>query len=95
MELARQGARTVIIVDRDRAGATETAQAVRAAGAQAAVYQVDVTDEKAINDLAAQVATEHGVVDILINNAGIGMAGRFWRPPPSTGTPSWGSTCAG
>ncbi|OHV06017.1 SDR family oxidoreductase [Mycobacterium talmoniae] len=82
VELARQGARTVIIVDRDRAGATETAQAVRAAGAQAAVYQVDVTDEKAINDLAAQVATEHGVVDILINNAGIGMAGRFLETTP-------------
>ncbi|TDH49950.1 SDR family oxidoreductase, partial [Mycobacterium eburneum] len=82
VELARQGARTVIIVDRDRAGATETAQAVRAAGAQAAVYQVDVTDEKAINDLAAQVHAEHGVVDILINNAGIGMAGRFLETTP-------------
>jgi NAD(P)-dependent dehydrogenase (short-subunit alcohol dehydrogenase family)/pimeloyl-ACP methyl ester carboxylesterase len=77
VELARRGARTVVIVDRDLAGAEETADAVRAAGAGAAVYQVDVGDESAMNSLAAQVKSEHGVVDILVNNAGIGMAGRF------------------
>ncbi|MEB4212106.1 SDR family oxidoreductase [Mycobacterium sp. 94-17] len=76
-ELARHGARKVVLVDRDVAGAKETADAVRAACAEAAVYQVDVRDEAAVNDLAAQVLSEHGVVDILVNNAGIGMAGRF------------------
>ncbi|SON61762.1 putative oxidoreductase EphD [Mycobacterium simulans] len=77
VELARQGARAVVIVDRDLAGANETAEAVRAAGAEAAVYQVDVSDETAMNNLAAQVHNKHGVVDILVNNAGIGIAGRF------------------
>lgn len=77
IELARQGARAVVIVDRDLAGAGETADAVRAAGAVAAVYQADVTDESAMNTLAARVHDDHGVVDILVNNAGIGMAGRF------------------
>jgi short-subunit dehydrogenase len=77
VELARHGARKVVIVDRDLAAARETADAVRAACAEAAVYQVDVSDETAVNDLAAQVLKEHGVVDILVNNAGIGMAGRF------------------
>lgn len=77
VELARQGAHAVVIVDRDLAGANDTAEAVRAAGAEAAVYQADVSDEVAMNDLAAQVRNHHGVVDILINNAGIGMAGRF------------------
>lgn len=77
IELARHGARTVIIVDRDRDGAADTAAAVRDAGADAAVYQVDVTDGDAVNALAADVKAEHGVVDILVNNAGIGMAGRF------------------
>lgn len=83
MELARQGARKVVIVDRDRAAADQTADAVRAAGAGAAVYQVDVSDEVAMNDLAAQVRNEHGVVDILVNNAGIGMAGRFLETSPA------------
>jgi short-subunit dehydrogenase/pimeloyl-ACP methyl ester carboxylesterase len=77
VELARHGARKVVIVDRDLAAANEGADAVRAASAEAAVYQADVSDESAMNDLAAQVLNEHGVVDILVNNAGIGMAGRF------------------
>lgn len=77
VELARRGARKVVLADRDPAAADETAGAVRAACAEAAVYRVDVSDEDAMNDLAAQVRNEHGVVDILVNNAGIGMAGRF------------------
>lgn len=77
VELARRGARKIVLADRDRAAADETADAVRAACAEAAVYQVDVSDEAAMNDLATQVRNEHGVVDILVNNAGIGMAGRF------------------
>ena len=77
VELARQGARKVVIVDRDLAAANETADAVRAACAEAAVYLADVSDEAAMNDLAAQVRNDHGVVDILVNNAGIAMAGRF------------------
>jgi len=77
VELARRGARKVVLADRDLAAAGETAGAVRAACAEAAVYRVDVSDEAAMNDLAAQVRNEHGVVDILVNNAGIGMAGRF------------------
>jgi short-subunit dehydrogenase/pimeloyl-ACP methyl ester carboxylesterase len=77
VELARRGARKVVLADRDLAAAGEAAGAVRAACAEAAVYRVDVSDEAAMNDLAAQVRNEHGVVDILVNNAGIGMAGRF------------------
>ncbi|OMC28752.1 SDR family oxidoreductase [Mycobacterium colombiense] len=77
VELARNGAGKIVLVDRDLAAANDTADAVRAACAEAAAYQVDVSDEAAMNDLAAQVRNEHGVVDILVNNAGIGMAGRF------------------
>jgi NAD(P)-dependent dehydrogenase (short-subunit alcohol dehydrogenase family)/pimeloyl-ACP methyl ester carboxylesterase len=82
LELARQGAKTVVIVDRDLAAAEDAAAAVREAGAGAAAYQADVSDEAAMNALAAQVNDEHGVVDILVNNAGIGMAGRFLETTP-------------
>jgi NAD(P)-dependent dehydrogenase (short-subunit alcohol dehydrogenase family) len=81
-ELARQGAETVLIVDRDLAAAQETAAAVRESGAGSAAYQADVSDEAAMNALAAQVHSDHGVVDILVNNAGIGMAGRFLETTP-------------
>ena len=83
VELARKGARAVVIVDRDLAAAEETAGAVRDAGSDAAVYQADVGDETAMNKLAAQVNDDHGVVDILVNNAGIGMAGRFLETTPA------------
>jgi short-subunit dehydrogenase/pimeloyl-ACP methyl ester carboxylesterase len=83
VELARQGADTVVIVDRDLAAAQESAAAVREAGAAAAAYQADVSDEGAMNELAAQVNNDHGVVDILVNNAGIGMAGRFLETTPA------------
>jgi short-subunit dehydrogenase/pimeloyl-ACP methyl ester carboxylesterase len=83
LELARKGARAVMIVDRDLAAAEETAAAVRDVGTDAAFYQADVGDETAMNKLAAQVNNEHGVVDILVNNAGIGMAGRFLETTPA------------
>ncbi|WP_445161088.1 SDR family oxidoreductase [Mycobacterium sp. Dal123C01] len=83
VELARHGAGKVVIVDRDLAAANETADAVRAACAEAAVYQADVSDEESMNNLAAQVRNDHGVVDILVNNAGIGMAGRFLETSPA------------
>jgi NAD(P)-dependent dehydrogenase (short-subunit alcohol dehydrogenase family)/pimeloyl-ACP methyl ester carboxylesterase len=82
LELARKGARTVVIVDRDLAAAQQTAADVRHLGVDAAVYQADVGDEPGMNKLAAQVNDEHGVVDILVNNAGIGMAGRFLETTP-------------
>jgi NAD(P)-dependent dehydrogenase (short-subunit alcohol dehydrogenase family) len=82
VELARHGARAVVIVDRDAAAAEQTAETVRALGAEAAVYQADVSDDAAMNNLAAQVLSKHGVVDILVNNAGIGMAGRFLETTP-------------
>ncbi len=82
LELARHGARAVVIVDRDVAAAEQTADAVRGLGAEAAVYQADVSDDAAMNNVAAQVLSKHGVVDILVNNAGIGMAGRFLETTP-------------
>ncbi|WP_246708684.1 SDR family NAD(P)-dependent oxidoreductase, partial [Rhizobium ruizarguesonis] len=39
---------------------------------------VDVADEQAMEKLAAQVASEYGVVDVLVNNAGIGLTGSFF-----------------
>ena len=46
------------------------------------VTLADVSDEDAMKNLAAHVHDKHGVVDILINNAGIGMAGRFLETTP-------------
>ncbi|MFD9861558.1 SDR family oxidoreductase [Streptomyces alboflavus] len=74
---AEAGAK-VIAVDRDAEGAARTAELSRLVGAPAAWAEtVDVSDEQAMEKLAEKVATEYGVVDVLVNNAGIGLSGSF------------------
>ncbi|NEE10824.1 SDR family oxidoreductase, partial [Streptomyces sp. SID7499] len=74
---AEAGAR-VVAVDRDAEGAARTAEMARLIGAPAAWGEaVDVSDEAAMEKLAARVAAEYGIVDVLVNNAGIGLSGSF------------------
>ncbi|MTD56975.1 SDR family oxidoreductase [Amycolatopsis pithecellobii] len=49
--------------------------AARATGGHA--YQVDVSDEAAMRKFADEVIAQHGVPDIVVNNAGVGHAGSF------------------
>src|SRR6266852_2732497 len=76
LSLALRGAR-VLAVDIDEAGAKTTASACADHGAASAAYQCDVADRAGMFELASRVATEHGVLDVLVNNAGVGMSGRF------------------
>ncbi|MGI5339076.1 SDR family oxidoreductase [Streptomyces sp. CA-181903] len=79
---AEAGAR-IVAVDRDAEGATRTAELARLLGAPGAWAEcVDVSDEAAMEKLAARTAESHGVVDVLVNNAGIGVAGPFLDTPP-------------
>ncbi|MFJ9341321.1 SDR family oxidoreductase [Streptomyces sp. NPDC101733] len=74
---AEAGAR-VVAVDRDAEGAARTAEMARLVGAPQAWGEcVDVSDEQAMEKLAAKVAAEYGIVDVLVNNAGIGLSGPF------------------
>ncbi|MEU9088956.1 SDR family oxidoreductase [Streptomyces sp. NPDC087901] len=74
---AEAGAR-VVAVDRDAEGASRTAELARLIGAPAAWAEtVDVSDEQAMEKLAEKVADEYGIVDVLVNNAGIGLSGSF------------------
>lgn len=74
---AEAGAR-VVAVDRDGEGASRTAELARLIGAPAAWAEtVDVSDEQAMEKLAEKVAAEYGIVDVLVNNAGIGLSGSF------------------
>ncbi|MER5497915.1 SDR family oxidoreductase [Streptomyces sp. NPDC002466] len=74
---AEAGAR-VVAVDRDAEGAARTAEMARLIGSPAAWGEaVDVSDEQAMEKLAEKVAAEYGVVDVLVNNAGIGLSGSF------------------
>src|SRR3546814_6557023 len=64
---AAEGARVVIADLLDVEGAAVAAEI----GASAMFYRLDVSDEAAWNALVAEIAAQWGMVDILINNAGI------------------------
>jgi len=79
---AEAGAR-VVAVDRDAESAARTAELARLIGApEAWAETVDVSDGPAMEKLAAKVAGEYGVVDVLVNNAGIGLSGSFFDTTP-------------
>ncbi|MBT2443489.1 SDR family oxidoreductase [Streptomyces sp. ISL-36] len=76
---AEAGAR-IVAVDRDGEGAARTAEMSRLIGAPEAWGEtVDVSDEQAMEKLAAKVASDYGIVDVLVNNAGIGLTGSFFE----------------
>ncbi|GAA3809619.1 SDR family oxidoreductase [Streptomyces phyllanthi] len=79
---AEAGAR-VVAVDRDAESAARTAELSLLTGApEAWAEPADVSDEKAMEELARKVAAEYGVVDVLVNNAGIGLGGAFLDTTP-------------
>jgi NAD(P)-dependent dehydrogenase (short-subunit alcohol dehydrogenase family) len=74
MALALGGAGAKLaLVSRDRAKLDETAAEAAKLGAEAAVFQVDVTDEEQVRKLEHNVKGRFGPADILINNAGIAI----------------------
>jgi NAD(P)-dependent dehydrogenase (short-subunit alcohol dehydrogenase family)/pimeloyl-ACP methyl ester carboxylesterase len=65
----------VVITDIDPASAAETLELLGEHGV--AQHTVDSSDGAAVHRFAEQVRAEHGVPDIVVNNAGIGMSGPF------------------
>jgi 2-hydroxycyclohexanecarboxyl-CoA dehydrogenase len=76
LRLARARAE-VIAVDIDGEAAESTAAACVELGASAGAYTCDVADSEAVGALAEQLETERGGVELLVNNAGVGLAGPF------------------
>ena len=75
-ELAERGAR-VVSVDIDGPAAERTAELCSMLTPGASAQRVDVTDSAAMDELAAWVREEYGAPDLVVNNAGIGVAGPF------------------
>lgn len=76
LRLGRRG-HPVAVLDIDMAGADETAAACVEGGSAAKVFRCDVTDPVAVTETAAEVEAQLGPVGVLVNNAGVGMTGRF------------------
>ena len=71
LRLAGNGV-TVVAVDLNQDSAAKTAHDVNGVS-----YVVDTSDAKQMETLANKVESEVGPVTILVNNAGVGMTGRF------------------
>lgn len=68
---AREGAR-VLVVDRRRESAEETAKLIAEEGGESVVYEADVTREEDCRGIPVACLDAFGRIDILQNNVGIG-----------------------
>lgn len=81
---AERGA-TVIAADIDEGASVRTAEVCAELGPPAHAYTVDVSDAEAMERFAKAVESDHGAPDVVVNNAGIGMAG----PALATSVQDW------
>ncbi|MBR0715502.1 SDR family NAD(P)-dependent oxidoreductase [Bradyrhizobium liaoningense] len=71
--LAKEGA-TVIATDVDELRGPEVVARVTKAGGKAIFLEQDVTSEERWAEIAAEIARRYGKLDVLVSNAGIGIA---------------------
>ncbi|GAC1540268.1 MAG: hypothetical protein NVS3B12_27060 [Acidimicrobiales bacterium] len=76
LALAGVGSR-VIAVDLDLSSAEKTASGCAELAGAGWAEQCDVASYVQVEELATRVAGAHGVPDVVVNNAGVGMSGRL------------------
>ncbi|MEN8376219.1 MAG: SDR family NAD(P)-dependent oxidoreductase [Gemmatimonadota bacterium] len=77
---ARRGA-DLVICDVDEARLAETEQEIRGLGREVLARRVDVASRDEVGELAEAVHQEIEAVDLLVNNAGVGLGGLFLDTP--------------
>jgi NAD(P)-dependent dehydrogenase (short-subunit alcohol dehydrogenase family) len=77
VRMAREGIAGVAIADMNEEGLNETAAMVEAAGGRVSSHVLDVSDRTAVEQFVNDVVDKHGRATHLINNAGVGLIGRF------------------
>lgn len=80
LRFAREGA-TLVLTDVKEAELEDAAREVRAAGAPAHPYVLDVTQDAAVVAVHERVHAEVGPIDVLVNNAGVVFGGAFLDVP--------------
>jgi NAD(P)-dependent dehydrogenase (short-subunit alcohol dehydrogenase family) len=76
LAFARRGA-ALVICDLNDAGLGDTAAQIRGMGRDVIVRRVDVANRDDVGDFAAVVHAQVDAVDILMNNAGVGLGAGF------------------
>jgi NAD(P)-dependent dehydrogenase (short-subunit alcohol dehydrogenase family) len=80
-DLGRRGA-VVVVADINGAGAGQVASAVATTGGRARAAQLNVSQAEDVKKLVDETASQHGQLDYMFNNAGIGMAGEVRDTSP-------------
>lgn len=75
IEFAKEGADIVITYHTDKEGAQKTQKEVEKNGRKSMIFQVDVSEEKQVEEMFDKALEKFGTVDILMNNAGIDAQG--------------------
>jgi len=78
------GARAVVVADRDGDSARAVGEEIGGLG-----VQLDVTDEAAVNDLVERVERDIGAIDIFFSNAGAGGGGGGVEAPNDAWQALW------
>jgi len=73
---AQQGAE-VFILELNKASATEVVRKIESTGHKAYAFEVNVSDQKQVDNTIARIAQQAGRIDILVNSAGISHIGRL------------------
>ena len=85
--LAGAGA-SVVLADRNHAGAQEAARRINADGGTAIAVGVDIADSASATAMVARAVDTHGGVDILVNNAAL-MLEALISPASTIGLDDW------
>ena len=79
LRLARDGYKVMINYRGSEAAALEVKKQIAQMGGQGEIYQCDVADFESCRNFVEKVITEHGRIDVLVNNAGITRDGLLMR----------------
>lgn len=82
-QLAARGI-TVLLGARNETLGQKAESELRAGGAEARFVPLDVTDDTSVQRAAEWVDGEYGVLDVLVNNAGVARGDGVWLPSEST-----------
>jgi NAD(P)-dependent dehydrogenase (short-subunit alcohol dehydrogenase family) len=80
LAFAREGASVVLAARREQA-LLQAAAECESLGGRALAVPTDVTDEEAVRGLARRAVEHFGRIDVWINNAAVGLFGRFEETP--------------
>jgi 3-oxoacyl-[acyl-carrier protein] reductase len=81
LALAAEGV-NVALLARTENDLKQTAAEAKALGVKAVIVTADVADITSVNDAVAKVLLALGNIDVLINNAGVGVFGKFMELEP-------------